>query len=408
MLRDYFKLAWENITHRRLRSWLTIIGIVIGIAAVVALISLGQGVKKVITDEFTKAGTDKIYVLPGGGITGGNAQGLKPLTEYDSEIIARAKGVKEVTGILQKSGRIEFDKKIYFSSIMGIPLDSSMKLLEESYNFEYVNGRELRSGDKYKIVIGHDLAAGKTLGQNIKVGDKLKISDQEFEVIGELKSMGDPGIDGAILIPKDILQDLFNTTYMGYHEESQIIVRTEAGEDPAVVAENIKKELRRSRRVKEGEEDFTVQTTQQLLDSFGVILDALTAIVIGIAAISLFVGGVGIMNTMYTSVLQRTNEIGVMKAIGAKNSHILTIFLIESGMLGLMGGIIGLAIGMGLSSLIALIGRVFLDTNLLYAYFPWYLIIGALLFAVIVGGLSGILPAIQASRQNPVEALRYE
>jgi putative ABC transport system permease protein len=408
MFTDYFKLSWENIAHRKLRSILTVIGIVIGIAAVVALISLGQGVKKVITDEFVKAGTDKIYILSGGGISSGNAQGLRPLTEHDSEIIARAKGVKEVAGILQKSGRIEFDKNVYFTPITGIPLDSSMKLLEESYNFEYANGRELRSGDKYKIVIGHDLAAGKTLGQNVKVGNKIKISGQEFEVVGELKSMGDPGIDGAILIPKETLQQLFNATYMGYKEETQIIARTEIGEDPAVVAENIKKELRRSRGVKEGEEDFTVQTTQQLLDSFGVILNALTAIVIGIAAISLFVGGVGIMNTMYTAVLQRTNEIGVMKAIGARNSDILTIFVIESGMLGLIGGTIGLLVGMGLSSLIALIGRAFLGTNLLYAYFPWYLILGAISFAVIVGGLSGILPAIQASKQNPVEALRYE
>jgi putative ABC transport system permease protein len=221
--------------------------------------------------------------------------------------------------------------------------------------------------------------------------------------------MGDPGIDGAIVIPKETAQELFNATdSQGFGEESQIIVRTEAGEDPVIVAEAIKKELRRYRDVKEGEEDFTVQTAQQLLDSFGVVLDALTAIVIGIAAISLFVGGVGIMNTMYTAVLQRTNEIGVMKAIGAKNSDILTIFVIESGMLGLMGGIIGLFIGMGLSSLIAFIGRNFLNTQLLYAYFPWYLLVGALSFAFVVGALSGILPAIQASKQNPVEALRYE
>jgi putative ABC transport system permease protein len=411
MFTDYFKLAWENVAHRKLRSILTVIGIVIGIAAVVALISLGQGVKKVITDEFVKAGTDKIYVLPGGGLSSGppgSVKGINPLTEHDIEIIKRAKGVKEVTGITQKSGKIEYNKKVYFSSVIGIPLDSTTKLLEESYNLEYVNGRGLRPGDKYKVVIGHTVAKGKELGQNVQVGNRLKINDQEFEVVGELKSMGDPGIDGSIIIPQETLQELFQINYPTGHEVSQIIARTETNENPDVVAENIKKELRRSRNVKEGEEDFTVQTTQQLLDSFGVILDALTGIVIGIAAISLFVGGVGITNTMYTAVLQRTNEIGVMKAIGAKNSDILTIFLIESGMLGLIGGIIGLLIGMGLSALIAFIGRTFLDTQLLYAYFPWYLIVGALSFAFFVGALSGVLPARQASKQNPVEALRYE
>jgi len=407
MLTDYFKLAWENISHRQIRSWLTIIGIVIGIAAVVALISLGQGVKKVITDEFAKAGTDKIYVQPGNGFNS-NSKGIVPLTELDMEVVRRTKGVNEVAGMLMKGGKVEYNKNIYFLGIIGMPLDESKKLLDEAWNLEYVNGRSLKSGDKYKAVIGSDVAKGKLLGKSVSVGDRVTIEGVEFEVVGELKSMGDPGVDGAIFIPQETAQEIFNVNNPTGHEVSLIVARTEVNENPDVVADNIKRELRRSRGLKEGEEDFTVQTTEQLLASFNTILDVLTAIVIGIAGISLFVGGVGIMNTMYTAVLQRTNEIGVMKAIGARNTHILTIFMIESGMLGLIGGIIGLIIGMGLSSLVAFIGRTFLSSNLLYAYFPWYLIVGALLFAVIVGGLSGILPAIQASRQNPVEALRYE
>jgi putative ABC transport system permease protein len=407
MFQDYFKLAWENIIHRKLRSWLTVIGIVIGIAAVVALISLGQGVKKVITDEFAKAGTDKIYVQPGNGFNS-NSKGLLPLTERDLEVVKRTKGVNEVAGMLMKGGRIEYNKNTYFVGVIGIPLDESKKLLDEAWNFDYIEGRSLKLGDKYKAVIGSEIAKGKLLGKKIGVGDRIKIEGTEFEVIGELKSMGDPGIDGAIFVPQETAQELFNVNKPTGHEISFIVARTDIGAQPDVVAENIKRELRRSRDLKEGEEDFTVQTTEQLLASFETILNVLTAIVIGIAGISLFVGGVGIMNTMYTAVLQRTNEIGVMKAIGAKNSHILSLFLMESGMLGLIGGVIGLLIGMGLSSLVAFIGRAFLGTNLLYAYFPWYLILGALLFAVVVGGLSGILPAIQASRQNPVDALRYE
>jgi putative ABC transport system permease protein len=411
MLKDYFKLAWENITHRRLRSWLTIIGIVIGIAAVVALVSLGQGVEKVITAEFTKIGTDKIFVFPAGGFSSGppgSTVGIEPLTEHDIEIIRRSKGVNEASGLLLKPAKITYSRNVYFSSVIGMPLDDSKKLLDEAWNFEYTKGRSLKSGDKYKIVIGHDIANDKTFGKNVNVGDRLNIEGQDFEVVGEIKGMGDPSVDAGIIMPQETATQLFKAVYPGGMEEDEIIVRVNKGEDPAAVAENIKKDLRRSRNVKEGEEDFSVQTIAQLQASFSVILDALLAIVIGIAAISLFVGGVGIMNTMYTAVLQRTNEIGVMKAIGAKNSDILQIFLIESGMLGLIGGAIGLIIGMGLSSLVAFIGRAFLNTTFLYAYFPWYLIVGALLFAFVVGGLSGVLPAIQASRQSPVEALRYE
>jgi len=411
MLKDYFKLAWENITHRQIRSWLTIIGIVIGIAAVVALISLGQGVKKVITDEFVKIGTDKIFIFPAGGFSSGppgSATGINPLTEHDIEIIQRSKGVNEVSGILSKPAKIIYDRNTYFTAILGIPLDNSYKLWNEAYNFDFTSGRALKSGDKYKIEIGHDVANNKVFGKNVNIGDKINIEGQDFQVVGIIASIGDPGVDSGIIMPQDTAIQLFNATTPLGKEESELLVKVDQGADPAVVADTIKRDLRRSRNVKEGQEDFSVQTTSQLISSFNVILNALLGIVIGIALISLFVGGVGIMNTMYTAVLQRTNEIGVMKAIGAKNSDILKIFLIESGMLGLIGGVIGVIIGMGLSALVAFIGRTFLNTILLKAYFPWYLIVGALLFAFVVGALSGALPAIQASKQNPVEALRYE
>ena len=411
MFTDYFKLAWENIIHRKLRSWLTVIGIVIGIAAVVALISLGQGVKKVITDEFTKIGTDKIFVLPAGGFSSGppgSSIGINPLTEHDLEVIRRSKGVNQASGLLDKPAKIIYNRNLYFSQILGIPLDDSKKLLDEAWNFKYAKGRPLKSGDKYKIIVGYDVANDKVFGKNVNVGDRINIEGQDFEVIGILESIGDPGVDAGILMPDDTAIQLYNAVTPLGKEESEIIVKVNSGTDPAIVAENIKRDLRRSRNVKEGEEDFSVQTTAQLLASFDVILNVLLGIVIGIALISLFVGGVGIMNTMYTAVLQRTNEIGVMKAIGAKNSDILKIFLIESGMLGLIGGVIGIIIGMGLSAAVAFVGRTFLHSILLQAYFPWYLILGALLFAFVVGALSGALPAVQASKQNPVEALRYE
>ncbi|MGV8150105.1 MAG: ABC transporter permease [Candidatus Woesearchaeota archaeon] len=401
MIKDYFSLAVENIRHRKLRSLLTIIGIVIGIAAVVALVSLGQGVKKVVTDEFQKLGTDKIFVYSAAGWTG--SSGVAPLTEDDIETIERTYGVAEAVGVKFASGRLEKGKELYVQTVIGLPLGERYKLAEESYGFEYMQGRPLKNGDKHKAMVGHDLHAEKTLDKPINLGDKITINGADFNVVAILEEMGDPDIDNGIIIPEEDYEEIFQTK-----NENYILVRVKAGDDPTQVAENIEKELRDSRNVKEDEEDFIVETTDQLLDSFGVILDALTAIVAGIAAISLFVGGVGIMNTMYTAVLQRTNEIGVMKAIGARNDQIMKLFLIESGMIGLIGGAVGIIIGIGLSKIIEFIGRVALDTELLRAYFPWYLIIGALMFAFVIGTLSGLLPARQAAKQNPVDALRYE
>jgi len=406
MLNDYFKLAIENISHRRLRSWLTIIGIVIGIAAVVALISLGHGVKKVITDEFSKMGTDKIIIQPAVDIAFGS--GLAPLTEQDMSVVKRVKGVKEVGGVVFKTGKIESKKSLYFLYVLGLPLDETKKLIEETYSFEYIEGRGLKSGDKYQVVIAYDIARGKTLDKPVSVGDKINIEGKDFNIVGVLKQTGDPGFDSAVVIPMDAIRELYDLSAGNDYRVDGIIARTDAGANPDDVAEEIKRFMRRDRNVDEGNEDFSVQTTTQLMESFGIILDALSAIVIGIAAISLFVGGVGIMNTMYTAVIQRTNEIGVMKAIGAKNSDILQIFLIESGMLGLVGGVIGVAIGIGLSKIIEYIGRVFLGTILLKAYFPAYLIVGALLFAFIIGTLSGVFPAREAAKMKPVDSLRYE
>lgn len=401
MIKDYFSLAIENIRHRKIRSLLTIIGIVVGIAAVVALISLGQGVQRVVIEEFQDLGTDKIFVYSAVGFTG--SSGVAPLTEDDIETIERTNGVEEAVGIKFASGRLEKGRELYIQSIIGLPIGEKYKLAEESYGFEYMQGRALKQGDKHKAMAGHDLHAEKTLDKPINLGDKITVNGKDFDVIGILEEMGDPDIDNGIIISEEDYEEIFNTK-----NENYILVRVKGGDDPTLVAENIKRELRDSRNVKVDEEDFVVETTDQLLESFGVILNALTAIVVGIAAISLFVGGVGIMNTMYTAVLQRTNEIGIMKAVGARNDQILKLFLIESGMIGLIGGAVGIIIGIGLSKIIEFIGRVALDTVLLRAYFPWYLILGSLAFAFVIGTLSGLLPARQASKQNPVDALRYE
>ena len=174
------------------------------------------------------------------------------------------------------------------------------------------------------------------------------------------------------------------------------------------MAEDIEEELRDERNEKEGQETFSVQSFSQLLETFTDIFAVIQAVFVGIAAISLVVGGIGIMNTMYTSVLERTKEIGTMKAVGAKNSDIFKIFLFESGLLGLVGGTIGILMGMGIAKSVEYIAMIQLGSPFIKAVFGLPLIIGALTFSFLVGTISGVLPAMQAAKLKPADALRYE
>jgi putative ABC transport system permease protein len=198
-------------------------------------------------------------------------------------------------------------------------------------------------------------------------------------------------------------RELFNEPKL----DSMLIAQTEKGVEPARVGKEVNKKLRDRRNQKEGEEDFLVQTPEQLQATFGSILAVLQIVVIGIAAISLLVGGIGIMNTMYTSVVERTREIGIMKAVGARNSDVWLIFLTESGMLGLVGGTLGVLVGVSLAYA-AQLAAAANGLELFKANFEPALIIGALLFSFVVGAVSGTLPARQAASLKPADALRYE
>lgn len=215
--------------------------------------------------------------------------------------------------------------------------------------------------------------------------------------------IGNPQDDSQVYIPIDTYMDIIG----GKRDYGFIMAQVSNSAEVDSIAESLKKDLRKERDVKKGEEDFTVQTTQQAIDSFSTILNVVQAVLIGLATISLLVGGVGIMNTMYTSVMERTREIGIMKAIGAKNSSIVTIFLIEAGVLGLVGGAIGTAIGVTAGKLVEFVASSAGYSILKISFSPG-LIAFSILFSFIVGAIAGILPAIRASRLKPVEALRYE
>ncbi|MDD5132897.1 MAG: ABC transporter permease [Candidatus Nanoarchaeia archaeon] len=407
MILDFITLAFTNLKKRQVRSWLTMLGIFIGIAAVVSLISLGQGLQDAISKQFETLGSDKITITAGAGLSGPPGSGFTSakITQHDVDLIEKIGGIKGVVPINFKMGRVYFDDQLKYTYVYGIPLEEDMRSIVDSMsNIKVADGRRIEQGDTNVVMAGYGLSTGDIFEKEVKVRDKLLIEDKKFEVVGTLETIGNKADDSAIFMPLDKWREVFNEPEI----ISMIVVQVQDGDNVNDIAEEIKLRMRKDRGLKEGEEDFNILTSEQLADVFKIVFGIVQAVLIGIAAISLVVGGIGIMNTMYTSVLERTKEIGIMKAIGAKNSDILTLFLLESGLLGLVGGLIGITLGVGISKVVVLIAQEFIGTGLLGASFPPILIVGALTFSLVIGSLSGMLPAIQASKLKPVDALRYE
>lgn len=404
-MKDYFLLAIKNLRRRKLRSWLTVLGIFIGIAAVVSLISLGQGLQGFIDEQFEQLGGNTIIVQPKTmGPPGSVTDSSLILTSRDLDSIEQVRGVEDAAGVLMRSVPVEFNDEARITFIMGYD-EEYLELFEGLESLEPIQGRQLRDVDKSKTVVGYNHVLGTLWAPEAAVlGKNLIIDGQKFEIVGVLDRTGNPFDDNGVSIPKEMFREIFDVG----DEETQIIVKTQEGLDPEDVAQDIERKLRRERGEEEGKETFDIQTAGQLLESFSSIFSVVQAVFVGIATISLIVGGIGIMNTMYTAVLERTKEIGTMKAIGAKNSHILLIFLFESGLLGLVGGIIGVGMGVGIAKSVEYIAMQQLGAPYLQASITPILIIGALLFSFIVGSSSGILPAYQASKLKPADSLRYE
>ena len=404
-MKDHFLLAFSNLKRRGLRSWLTMIGIFIGIAAVVGLISLGQGLQAGINQQFEELGKNTIIIQSKTLGPPGSATSEKLiLTTKDLDTIKSVRGVADAVGVLIKTSLLEFKGETEIELAIGIdPEDISF--FSEMQSFKVIDGRDLKKGDGFKAIVGYNNGVdGKIWKKGVEVGSTITIENSEFKIVGILDKTGNPFNDAAIYVPKETLKEILNVK----NEESEIDVRTQEGFNPSDVADVITRKLRQARGEKKDQETFNVQTSEQLLTTFTNIFGIVQAVFVGIAAISLVVGGIGMMNTMYTSVLERTKEIGTMKAVGAKNSDILYIFLFESGLLGLVGGAIGVGLGVALGKSVEYIAKTALGTNLLQASISLSLIIGALTFSFLIGTLSGILPAMQAARLKPADALRYE
>lgn len=400
---NYFSLASKNLRKRGIRSWLTLLGIFIGIVAVISLIILGNGLKTAVNAQFGVESTQLITIQAGGlnyGPPGSTA--VTPLTKDDVEAIGKLSAVEFAAARNIEVVRAEFNDKV--TTPFGVSIDE--KLAQETYEILDLNaekGKLLKSGDGRKVVLGNNLQYAEKNGfdKDIDIGNKILINDKKFIVKGILEKKGSFIFDNIILMLDDELNDL-----VGYGDDVGIIAVKVKDKDLMDKAkEDIEKLLRKRRDVKIGEENFEVSTPDAILEQVNSILSAIQIFIVLIASISIFVGAIGIVNTMATSVLERKKEIGIMKAIGAKNKHIFMQFLVESGMMGLTGGILGVFFGiligyfgiLGINSFIGLETKP--EINLI-------LIFLSLVGSFLTGAIAGIVPAMKAARQNPVEALR--
>lgn len=406
MILDYFRLAIQSIANRKLRSWLTMIGIFIGIAAVISLIGLGEGLRTAITSQFGFLGSDVISVQATGlGFAGPPGTGAtEPLTDDLPKKIARIDGVEAAFGRKISSIQVEFNDNQKLGFIGTVPGGENRKIIEMMLNLKTDYGRLLEDKDSNGIIVGNDYAVEKKMfGRVVSSGDKLILSGKQFQVVGILEKKGSFIFDSIILINEDAYDNLLDADDGTY---DLIAVKVKDEKEIPKIREDIEKLLRKERNVKKGEENFEVSTPSQTLDALDSSLFAVTLFVYVIATISLLVGGIGILNTMYTAVIERTKEIGIMKAIGSTNQTIFALFFIEAGIMGLLGGIIGILLGLGIAYGLASVGRAFLGSDFIQAYVSLEIIIGSLLFSFILGTLFGTLPAMKAAKLHPVEALR--
>jgi len=431
---DFMRLAIRSIKSRSVRSWLTVIGVLIGITAVVALISMGQGVQRAIHQQFEKIGYDLILVMPrfSGGF--GGPEGEQQGRPIELSVLSQLPGIKAFAPLLTRTLPVETPKMEGFLRVTGLTAEATKEFAGYFGGFELESGRGLEVADGAARVAVLGGRAAENLG--VRLGDKIRLGDQEFEVVGVLKRIGRtvqrevtqrPGgqgmaggfqrggmsfafgrfrIDDAIFIPFETMQELMAQSDQLQNpgtRVSLVLVKARTAADVGAVAQRIEEEL-----IRQGS-SFNVTTVQEISQNIGNMLQGIEMALAAIAGISLLVGGVGVMNTMYTSVLERTREIGIMKAVGAKAYHILMIFLIESGLMGLVGGAIGVILGLLLGIVaISFVTRILGMALPFQAAFSPGLILGALVFSFLLGALSGVWPARKAAKLEPVEALRYE
>jgi putative ABC transport system permease protein len=434
-LRDSFRLSLNSILHRRLRSWLTLLGIVIGVAAVVSIVSIGDGAQANVQSRLSQFGADVVTISAGfnraggfGGFarTGGggstviaigggesrtvstrnsNAATTTPeLTIRDVSIVQSDPNVLAVNQTVSGRAEVVFGSEKTSSSVTGVnptawPKTNSLKL---------AMGRLLNSSDAGNIVIGDQLA-NSTFKQPITLGRTLTVDGKAFTVVGILAPSGNGfggGGDSGLFMPyasawdvTDINRDTFSSL--------QVQVKDAATVDDAVASLTTRLQL--SRKVTARTQDFSITSAKALQEQITSVTSSLTLFLGAIAMVSLLVGAIGVANSMFTSVLEKTREVGIMKALGATNNEVLRLFLIESALFGFVGGVIGAALGLVVSFLMGELGtRIAGLAGLSSPLVTPQLLVLAIVLSTVIGVVSGVWPARAASKLRPIEALRYE
>jgi len=416
-VRKSFRLAVNILVHSKLRSWLTIIGIVIGIAAVVAIVSIGEGLQQDVESHLGGLGADLITISPGGGRASTGFRGphgeqgstatatdAENLTKKDVQVLRTIEGIAAIQATVSGRGEVYYLGEKASVSIEGVdPL-----VWKEMTTSELASGRFLGSSDYNVVIVGNSIAEN-TFKQPLVVNRMITIEGKAFKIVGILQESGGfGGDDRSIIMPIDAARDTLED--VGEEEFDSITIKAANTDDVEQIMEEAEQKLLISRHLTESTKDFRISSSQSTLETMSDITQTISSFLTAIAAVSLLVGSVGIANTMFTSVLEKTKEIGIMKAIGARNGDIMMIFLLNSAIVGLVGGLLGIGLGTGISSLLPLLGMRVMGVGgagMTTVVTP-LLLIGALLLSMGIGMAAGVIPAYRASKLKPVDALRYE
>jgi putative ABC transport system permease protein len=434
---DILKLSLNSLTHRGLRSWLTILGIIVGVAAVIAMLSISAGMSQSMQSQMSNFGTDVLTVSvgrtrafgPESGFTGrfqpgegggpSSTQGqtsqtttttnTATLTDTDILTISTTEGVESVTGIISDRATAQYLAQTVTVTIEGVE-SSTWNTMTTS---KLASGRFLESGETTSVLIGNGVANGM-FNDNLTVNTQIRIGSKTFTIVGILAESGTGSFganDRTIFMSLQAAREI--ATNVNTNEYSSIQVKAINTNAIDQTITNIKQALYTSRKVTADTADFTVTSPTSMLETIQSTMATLTFFLTGIAAISLLVGAIGIANTMFMSVMERTRLIGILKSIGTRNSEIMKMFLTESGIIGFMGGLLGIFLGFIVVGIISSIGFNIMGmgrmgTNTSVAIVTPELIVFALLFSTIIGIISGLIPARSASNLQIVEAMRSE
>ncbi len=398
---ETFRVALEAILSNKVRSGLTMLGVIIGVLAVILLVSIGEGARLYITKELTGLGTNLLIITPGKTTTSGgfhppSAGTVRKLT-YDDSLALRRRAwlLTDAVPIVLGTGRIKYRNLGRDTMVIGTtPEFQRVRNLFVGVG-SFVSQADVDS--KAKVVVLGTKVKEELFGDRNALGQVVMLSDARYRIVGVMQKKGTSlgwDVDDVLFIPVTSGQELFDTDTL-----FEILASTPRAEDVDRAISQIKDILIRRHAHKE---DFTIQTQGAMLSTMNTILGVLTAVLGGIAGISLLVGGIGIMNIMLVSVRERTREIGIRKALGARNRDVMAQFMIEAMTLSGVGGVIGIILGVGLALLIPMFVTV-LPTSV-----STWSILMAFSFSVAVGVFFGVYPARKAALQDPIQALRYE